>query len=129
MSFLFLLPGCENGLFKSGPPLKEETYVQLIAEFELLRHATEIQQEQNRTEDLPPEDLLQFVPETLKRDILRHYEVSEQELRDAHAYYAQDIGEQKRRYREAIDRVNEAHSKLSGAQKQEDESTLESSSK
>lgn len=123
LSFL-LLSGCESD-FGGPPPVEEETYVLLIAEFELLRHAAEIREQQGRrlTEGrvLPPDNLLAFAPEALKQDILSHYGVEEAELRTAHAYYSRDISEQKRRYREAIDRVNEAHSRLSEFQKEIDD--------
>lgn len=111
-----LLSGCERDFFASAPPIDEETYVMLIAEFELLQHATEVQEQQQRRtrgEDLPPEDLIDIAPEAVQREILRHYGVTEAELQKAHAYYSEDLEEQERRYREAIDRINEAHSRIS----------------
>lgn len=122
-AFLVLLSACETNGWNSRPEVDEETYVLLIAEFELLRHASEIRQQQQQrlilSEELPPEDLLIFAPEALKQDILEHYGISEAALRRAHRYYSQDISGQKRRYREAVDKVNEAHSQLSEAGKNE----------
>lgn len=112
MVALLCFSGCGDNYATSKPEVDEETYVMLIAEFEVLRQTNELRNEQMR-EGTVSEDFFDTAPEAVKSAILSHYGVTEQALKEAHSYYSSDINGQKERYRDAIDRVNAAHNKVS----------------
>jgi hypothetical protein len=121
MTSLLCFSACGEHYDASRPEVDEETYVMLIAEFEILRQATKLRDEQMREGTLS-ENFWETPPEATKSAILNHYGVSEQALREAHLHFSSDIDGQKERYRDAIDRVNAAHNKVSEANKDADDS-------
>lgn len=126
MVSLLYFTACGEQYASTKPSVDEETYINLIAEFELLRQAAALRNEQLRDDEQLPDDkelpaaIIDIAPEAAKTEILSHYGISEEALRAAHMYYSRDIEDQKERYRDAIDRVNAAHSKISESEKKPD---------
>lgn len=126
MASLPFFTACGEQYATTEPSVDEETYINLIAEFELLRQAAELRNKQLRNDEQLPDDeelpaaIINIAPEAAKTEILGHYGISEEALRAAHMYYSRDIEEQKERYRDAIDRVNAAHSKIAESEKKPD---------
>lgn len=92
--------------------IEEETYIVLLAEMELLNII--------RTQDRDPEKTFEMF-----LDLLKSYNITEEQFYSSHEWYQKQVEEQIVRYRAALDILNEEYGFLNQTSRERDERARE----